>query len=184
MRSLSIALALGLLLAGCPATQQTPPARAQEAATELNLNARFGRMELAAEHVSQDARAAFFDRRKGWGGKVRIADYELAGLRILDKKELDAEVFVKVAWYRIDEGDLHVTTIKQKWHDFKGSWRLVDEQRLDGDVGLLGEYVPPPPAPTAPRNAQFPTIHIGNAAPTSGSPGARQAATENEPPSP
>lgn len=160
------ALALAAASAGCPAMQQSPPARAQEAALETNLNARFGRMELAAENVAPDARNGFFERRRGWGGKVRISDYELTGLRMTDKKkEADADVFVKVAWYRIDEGDLRVTTVKQRWHDFKGSWKLVEEQRLDGDVGLLGEPLPPAPPKTGPRNAQFPTVRIGGGSP-------------------
>jgi hypothetical protein len=94
---------------------------------------------------------------------VRVADYEMLGLRM--KGESDAEVFVKIAWYRIDEGDLRVTTIKQKWHDFKGGFKLVDESREGGDLGLLGEHVAaPPPAPK--KNAQFPTIRLGAAPPS------------------
>lgn len=117
-------------------------------------------MELAAERVAPAARDAFLARRKAWGGNVRVADYELAGFRM--KSDADAEMLVKVAWYRIDQGDLRVTTLKQRWHDFKGDWRLVDETRADGDVGLIGE--PPVPSETAkaaPKNAQFPTIRLG-----------------------
>jgi len=147
---------------GCALGGQSKPARAQEAALELNLNARFGRMELAAERVAPAARDAFFDRRKQWGGNIRVADYELSGLRMA-KSESDAEAFVKVAWYRVNEGDLRVTTLKQKWHDFKGDWKLTEESRLDGEVGLLGE--PPPAATTnasAPRRTQFPTVRLGS----------------------
>ena len=159
------ALGLSVFLLGCPAMSQSPPARAQEAALEMNLNARFGRMELAAESVAPEAKEQFFHKRKGWGGKVRVADYEMTGLKMVGKKEEDAEVFMRVAWYRIDEGDLRVTTVRQKWHSFKGSWKLVGEERLDGDAGLLGEYVAPPKTtqPTlGSKQAQFPTIHIGN----------------------
>lgn len=150
-----------VVLLGCPIGHQSPPARAQEAATELNVNTRFGRMELAAERVAPTARDAFLARRKAWGGNVRVADYELAGFHM--KGDSDAEMLIKVAWYRLDQGDLRVTTLKQKWHDFKGDWRLVDESRAEGDVGLIGE----PPAPSespksgAPKNAQFPTIRLG-----------------------
>jgi hypothetical protein len=157
------ALCLPLLLCACPVMQQSPAARAQEAATEMNLNAKFGRMELAAERVAPKAKDTFFERHKGWGGKVRVADYELQGMRM--KSDDTAEIMVRVAWFRIDEGDLRTTTLKQKWHDMKGDWKLVEESRIDGDVGLLGEPMPAAPVPTGPRHAQFPTIHIGTSGP-------------------
>jgi hypothetical protein len=150
-------------LLGCPLGHQSGPARAQEAATDLNVNTRFGRMELAAERVAPTSREAFLARRKAWGGNIRVADYELAGFHM--KGEADAEMLVKVAWYRIDEGDLRVTTLKQKWHDFKGDWRLVDEQRAEGDVGLIGEPPPSEPAKAGTKNAQFPTIRLGQQGP-------------------
>ncbi len=157
---------LASLAVGCGLAGQSKPAKAQEAALELNLNARFGRMEMAAEHISPKARDAFFERRKAWGGSVRVADYDLTGLKIIG--EDDAESYVKIAWYRANEGDLRVTTVKQKWHsDAKGDWKLTEEQRVDGDVGLLGE---PPVARTtaaaaAPKRSQFPTIYLGSGAP-------------------
>lgn len=154
----SLVSASSLALLGCPAMQQTPGVKAQEAANELNVNTRFGRMELAAEKVAPKARDAFFQARKGWGGRLRVADVELAGLKL--KNESDAEVFVKVAWYVVDEGDLHVTTVRQSWHDFKGDWKLVEEVRTDGEVGLLGETIERV-APKGPRNVQFPTVRLG-----------------------
>jgi hypothetical protein len=149
---------LAFLLACFAGCHQSAPARAQEAATELNVNTRFGRMELAAEHVAPEHREAFFTRRKSWGGNIRVADYEMAGFKM--KGESDAEMVVKVAWYRVDQGDLRITFLKQKWHDFKGAWRLVDEARAEGDVGLIGEPTPAPAAPPGPP-ARFPTIRLG-----------------------
>jgi len=160
------AVTLSMFALGCPLGGQSKPARAQEAALELNMNARFGRMEIAAERVAPKARDAFFDRRKGWGGTIRVADYDLTGLRM--QGEDDAETFVKVAWYRANQPDLRVTTLKQKWHDFKGDWKLTEEQRVDGDLGLLGEAAAPAAAPatgepaTAPRRQQFPTVYLGS----------------------
>ena len=161
MRFAFAAATLSMFALGCPLGGQSKPARAQEAALELNMNARFGRMEIAAERVAPAARDAFFNRRKGWGGTIRVADYDLTGLRMQGKD--DAETFVKIAWYRANQPDLRVTTVKQKWHDFKGDWKLTEEARLDGDLGLLGEA--PAPAtgePAAPRRQQFPTIYLGS----------------------
>lgn len=157
---LAFAVSLPLLVLGCALGGQSKPARAQEAALELNLNARFGRMELAAERVAPKARDAFFEKRRGWGTTIRVADYDMTGLRM--KGEEDCETVVRVAWFRASENDLRTTTLKQKWHDFKGDWKLTEETRIDGDIGLIGE--PPTPAPagtTPPRRAQFPTITLG-----------------------
>lgn len=158
---------LALPLLGCPVMHQSPGARAQEAANELNVNSRFGRMELASENVSPKAKDAFLEHRRGWGAKIRVADYELGGIK-LAKNEEEADVWVKVAWYRVDEGDLHQTTLKQKWKDVKGAWLLVEESRSDGDLGLIGdEPARAADAATAsaknapPRNVQFPTIRLG-----------------------
>ncbi|CAN5924182.1 hypothetical protein BH11MYX4_BH11MYX4_61250 [soil metagenome] len=161
--SFALAVSVSMALSGCALASQSKPARAQETALELNLNARFGRMELAAEHVAPTARDAFFDKRKGWGTSIRVADYDMTGLRML-KGDEDCETIVRVAWFRASENDLRTTTLKQKWHDFKGDWKLTDETRIDGDVGLLGE---PPLAtanatPTAgARRPQFQSITLG-----------------------
>lgn len=184
MRTRLAVLALSLLLPACPVSHQSGPARAQEAASELNVNARFGRMELAAERVAPKARDAFFQRRRGWGGKIRIADYEMAGMKM--RGDDDAEMFVRVAWYRVDEGDLRLTTLRQKWHDFKGDWKLVEEARIDGDVGLLGEPIVTVTPPGGPRHAQFPTIRLGEggAAPSAEPAEAPAAPPKDEAPAP
>lgn len=160
MRMFSLALGplFVAVLSGCPIGHQPPPVRAQEAANELNVNTRFGRMEMAAEHVAPAERENFFGRRKAWGSAIRVADWELAGLRMHGDE--DAETMVKVAWYRMDQGDLRTTTLRQKWHAFKGDWKLVDEARADGDAGLIGDPVPKATS-TGARSTQFPTIRLG-----------------------
>ena len=167
MRSVFAVVPLALLLTGCPGFHQSPGVRLQEAATELNVNTRFGRMEMATENVAPASREAFMDRRRAWGNDIRVADYELAGVKVKET-ETEAETFVQVAWYRIDQGDLHNTTLKQSWKSFKGDWKLVDETRKDGDVGLMNEHVAAsdaqtstPPTAVKPAAAQFPTIKLG-----------------------
>jgi hypothetical protein len=163
-----LAVTVSFALSGCALASQSKPARAQETALELNLNARFGRMELAAEHVAPAARDAFFDKRKGWGTSIRVADYDMTGLR-MGKNDEDCETFVRVAWFRAAENDLHTTTLKQKWHDFKGDWKLTEESRIDGDIGLLGEppVVSVNPTQGSGRRAQFQSITLGTGSTTS-----------------
>lgn len=165
-----VALRLSLVfLPGCM-TPQTPLARAQETTQEFNLDRRFGRGEDAIEHVANASRDDYLLRHRAWGSAIRIADVEMGGVRINPDK--DAEVMVRVSWYRPEQNDLHQTLLKQKWHD-KDGWKLVTEERIDGDAGLLGEAVvveSPACAPSGdgapcPRSAaapaQFPTIRLG-----------------------
>jgi hypothetical protein len=146
-----------LLLTACPA----PPgsvARARENAQELNLDARFGRTELALEHVAESAREEFATHHRGWGSSVRIADVDFE--RMKPRGDHDVDIIVKVAWYRPEQQELLTTTVKQGWRDLKG-WQLVSEERLDGAVGLLGEVVVFE-GPSTPRDsAQFPTVRLG-----------------------
>lgn len=136
-------------------------AKAQEVAHDFNLNARFGRMELAAESIDPKVRAEILQRRAKWGGEIRLADMELAGMRSLDKEHDDVDVSVRIAWYRPAEGELKTTLLSQRWHGTKGDYKLVEERRLDGDVGLLGEATQSL-VPSTQENppAHFPTVRL------------------------
>ncbi len=127
---------------------------------------RFGRNEVAVEAVSDEYRQLYLDRHHTWGETLRVADVDMTGLKITGD---DAEVGVKVSWYKDTDGDLHSTVIKQKWHDAKGRWKLVSEERVDGALGLFGEKpTAPAAADAAPENSnakvkpkQFPTYVLG-----------------------
>jgi hypothetical protein len=141
-------------------SQQTPMAKAQETTQEFNLDMRYGRTESAIEHVAPAARDDFAAHHRAWGNGVRIAELEVTGMR--PRGDHDVDVTVNVAWYRPDQQDLRTTTVKQHWHDQSG-WQLVNEERLDGDIGLLGETViVERPAQTGPA-PQFPTVRLGAA---------------------
>jgi hypothetical protein len=146
-------LALSMLLAGCLAV---PPAaeRATDAARELNLAARFGRMDIALGLASGAARKNFLAHRSEWGRSVRIVDVELAGMNMTDSEH--AEIQVDYSWTRIDEGLLRTTRVTQHWEDANGGWKLVREKRLLGDLGLFGEPVAAPDAEAHP-DVQFAT---------------------------
>jgi hypothetical protein len=145
------ALAASLLgLAGCFA----PPSAAQrlsDAAVDMNAATRFGRMDIALEHVGAAARAEFARRHASWGRGVRVVDLELGGFDMLKRDE--AEVLVNVAWQRPDEATLRVTQLAQRWRDDRGRWQLIGEKRRDGDSGLLAESAPASSGGLAPHEA-------------------------------
>jgi hypothetical protein len=139
MRSIALVLAFGLAAVGCIA----PPAsqRVADVAREVNLAARFGRMDLALEHTADGARRHFSAHRSEWGGPVRVLDLELSSLSMQDNE--NAVVLVDIQWSRPEENTLHLTRIEQTWRggtEDRG-WMLVRERRVSGDLGLFGERV-------------------------------------------
>jgi hypothetical protein len=144
-----------LWILGCvaPPSQAT---RATDAARELNLASRFGRMDIALGNTAPGARESFLERRVQWGKEVRIVDVELAGMSMKD--ELNAVIQVDVAWVRADDDTLRATRIAQTWRD-DGGWHLMREQRMAGDLGLFGERVTM--TPVEQRDVQFPSKTIG-----------------------
>lgn len=144
---------LGALAAAC--VMPPPPAeRVSDAARDLNLAARFGRMDVALELTAENFRPKFLKSRTDWGRGVRVLDVELASFTMPATDR--AKVEVDYSWARVDEGTLRTTRLVQEWHNAGGGFRLIQESRVAGDVGLLGE-----PAPSAAvqerRDVQFAT---------------------------
>ena len=156
-RILAGLFAAGLLVAAAGCMGQSKVAKLQEAASNLNMATRFGRMDIATELVAQKEMENFAKRHAAWGGPVRIVDVEYQGIKFMDDNT--AMVFVAVGWQRLDEGNLRVTHLAQEWGYERGGWRLADETRTSGDVGLIGEpteVLRPEERP----NVHFPSITI------------------------
>ena len=137
-RHLAAAILVGGLWvtsAGCMA--QSKVGKLQEAASNLNMATRFGRMDIATELVHKNELDNFAERHAAWGDPLRIVDVEYRGIKFVNKDK--AVVFVAVGWHRLDEGSLRVTKLAQVWDYERGNWKLSDETRTAGDVGLIGE---------------------------------------------
>lgn len=130
--------------------------RVQEAAQNLNMATRLGRMDIALEGVNAEAREAFAKRRAAWGNRLQIVDYEFQGLVMRDKE--NADVFLAISWHRLDESEMRLTSLVQRWKDYRGSWMLAGEERSGGDEGLLGEIQVE--ARPARKDVQFESITI------------------------
>jgi hypothetical protein len=148
----------GSLLLAC-AGIGTPESHAQDAASNIAENERFGRLELVLEKVAPGLRPEFLRAHSAWGGRITIADTELGSFHMIGKE--DSELNIRVTWYS-GEQELRSTLLHQKWHADKGNWLLTSEERLDGDIGLLGERVIVQAPEESPIHAaQFPTVRIG-----------------------
>jgi aspartate aminotransferase-like enzyme len=134
----------------------SPAQKMQDAANDLTTAVRFSRIDAALERVSIEGREDFIRKHAAWGSAIRVADCELAGLRMVDQE--NATVTLTVSWQRIDESDLRGTQITQRWKSHTGKWLLESEERLAGDVGLLGESTTV--VRSAPTRTQFESITI------------------------
>jgi hypothetical protein len=143
----SVALVLGLTACAAPIL---PSTRVTDAARELNLAARFGRMDIALGLTAENAKRTFVERHATWGDAIRVLDMELSGLAMPDPHS--AWLQVDYSWMRIDESTLRKTRVAQLWQD-KSGWQLVREHRVAGDVGLFGERARPKAAP-------HPDVHL------------------------
>lgn len=144
---------VGLLAWGClipPPTQ-----RASDAARDLNIAARFGRLDLALELTSAGLRPEFLKSRSQWGRSIRVMDVEMAEFSMPERDR--AQVRVDYSWSRVDEGVLRTTRVEQEWRDSGGGFRLVRERHVAGDLGLLGEPMPAPEPTDERRDVQFAT---------------------------
>lgn len=134
------ALIAPFALAGCIGGM-SPAMKLDDAVKETNEAARFGRTDLAVERVVPAARTAFVKRHRLWGGDVRIVDVEYGGVEKMTGEE--AVIIVGFGWFRPNEGVLRTTQVRQTWRNDRGRgpWYLLDEERVSGDPGLLGEQV-------------------------------------------
>jgi hypothetical protein len=161
---LAVVAALAALAPGCM-MPPSPAERATEAATQLNIAARFNQMDVAVSHTAAAARPDFMKRHAEWGQSLRIVDVEMASMSMPESDK--AIVLVDYAWIRQTEGTMRATRVEQTWRD-DGGWHLVRERRISGDIGLLGEPIPATTTEKAP-DKQFAsrTIHADGTATTS-----------------
>jgi hypothetical protein len=152
MRTACLA-AVFALATGCMAPA-SPAQRLSDSAYDVSSAMRFGRMDIATEHVAADARAEFARKHAAWGRSVRIVDVELADLRLRDKD--NADVVLQVSWQRANEADVRWTAVSQTWHDDRG-WRLVKVERSAGDHGLLADDTQPSGAAAPAPGSRFAT---------------------------
>lgn len=130
-------LAAAVFLVAC--MPPTPAQKATEAARELNMAARWGKMDEAMGRTAPKARPGFAKRHAGWHDNIRIVETELAGLNMKDATH--ATVQVDVSWMFSDDPTLRVTRLTQEWSDAEGDWIMLKEKKLSGDPGLFGEKV-------------------------------------------
>ena len=144
MKTAALALAL-LGLAGCIAPTSGTQKLA-DTAYDMNNATRFGRMDVALEHVAMTSREQFQREHAGWMRNARIVDIDFNGIQV--KKNGEGEVSVTLTWQRADEATTRTTSLIQRWTEARNVWTMASEE-AHGDEGLLGEKEKPKDAPGA-----------------------------------
>jgi hypothetical protein len=165
MRTLALALAL-VASAGCFPPGANGGAKLAEVAYDMNVATRFGRIDIAMDHVAPTSVETFMAQHASWGRSLRVLDVEFAGVRMLPNGE--ARVDVLVMWQRVNGATLRTTQLAQTWRDHTGRWLVVKEEEAGGDVGLLDEPAPPAAGKTDAANADGtrPTAAVGAKVPS------------------
>ena len=146
-------LALALLgLTGCFAPTSSTQKLA-DSAYDMNNATRFGRMDVALEHVAPKAREEFQRQHAGWSRLARIVDIDFNGIQV--KKDGVGEVVVTLTWQRADEATTRTTSLVQQWTATRNIWTMISEEEK-GDEGLLGEKEGAAEAKTAPAKPERP----------------------------
>ena len=150
-----------LLSAGTACFAPASPAiRASDAARDLNVATRFGKMDMVVAFVDSSVRTDFMARRSQWGKEIRLIDIELSSVAVRD--DTHALVTVDVSWVPLRDNILRSTRLSQNWEDSGHGWKLTREKRLAGDLGLFGEILPVQDAPHGDVHLPSRTLGSGN----------------------
>jgi hypothetical protein len=117
-----------------------PPTSAQrlaESAYDFTNATRFGRTDIALEHVKPSSREEFGQQHRAWGRSVRVDDIEVSSFTM--RKDGDADVTLTFAWHQMNDTTMRETEVVQRWTDERGTWWLVREEETSGDRGVLPE---------------------------------------------
>jgi hypothetical protein len=134
MKHASLALAL-LGLAGC-ISPTSGTQKLADTAYDMNNATRFGRMDVALEHVAVKSREQFQKEHAAWSRNARVVDIDFNGIQV--KPNGDGEVVVTLTWQRADESTTRTTSLVQRWTETRNVWTMASEEER-GDEGLLGE---------------------------------------------
>lgn len=143
-----------LLLGGCTLLEQTSPQRRlAEHVHQTNDERRWGRVDLAAQHVRGRLRESWAARHARWGAEVRIADVDVTNLE-LGLAHDRAAARVEYAWIDERTMELHRTIVRQIWEPESERYYLVREEVIGGDPELFEDVPEDDEEPLAPEEEE------------------------------
>lgn len=154
--AMAVGLALGALACVPP---KTPMERLTDAAYELNVATRFGRIDVAIPYVAPDAQPQFARNHVHWARRIRVVDMDLVGITPLTDDSVAVDVVI--SWHPLDETVIRQSQLTQRWVIEKDDWHLTEERRSGGDPGLFPSDDAKPAGPLAPDKTGAPLASAG-----------------------
>lgn len=138
MRTLGLALLLGISLSGCFLNNASPTRKIGDTVHDMNDQARWGRMGDAAQYVDPTYRSTYLTNHRRWGSAIQLADAEVVHVQIASDAA-NATAFVTYSWYSMDDMTLHQSVVRQRWssQEESDSYALISESVVQGDPLLL-----------------------------------------------
>lgn len=125
-------------LTGCLIQNLSPETRLRDSVIELNEGARWGRMDVAAGHVSPYFQNQFHLSHLRWGRDIQIADSEILAVDANTEEDgTGASSRVAVRWYDQNTMVISQTVIRQSWQKHKQTFLLTNESVESGHPELL-----------------------------------------------
>ena len=126
-----------LLLGGCLFQNVSAEERLRDAVVGLNDEARWYRLDLAAQRVAAPFQGIFRATHYAWGRSIQIADSEIVHVEVAGEDRDQATSWVAIRWYRPNSLYLVDSTLKQEWRKVPGGYVLTAETVVDGSEDLL-----------------------------------------------
>src|ERR1039457_2922662 len=112
----------------------------------FNDDFRWGRWEVLGQSMTPEENILFQARKNLVDTDLVIVDYEVVGVRFMDKSEA-ATVDVKLEWYKKSDPSVRQATLQQRWELRGGRWMMIKQRRTRGDrFPLVPEPVTEKPA--------------------------------------
>ena len=130
MSAIPRVFAIVALAAGCGAAQVRPENDLSESVRQFNDGVRWERFAVAASSLPPAQRSQFVDEMDERASDLKITDYEV--VRVDPHGSREAQVHIKLSWYKSSEGTVRETHALQTWELHGKVWWMVDETRMRG----------------------------------------------------
>jgi hypothetical protein len=121
---------------GCTLIQGlSPETYLSDQVHQLNDEARWARIDLAAMRVDPNYRSTFTNSHRRWGSDIRLADADVTNLTMGTNGR--ATSMVTYQWINESTMELYATTVRQTWTgDGEIGFHLLREDIIAGEVSL------------------------------------------------
>lgn len=126
----AILITMSALVLGCGGAPLRGENGLSESIRSFNDGVRWERFAVAASAIPPRQRAQFVDDMDERAADLKITDYEI--IKVDSRSEREAQVQIKLSWYKSSEGTVRETHAVQTWERQGKLWLMVDETRLRG----------------------------------------------------